>query len=314
MTFRNSVRLLLTNFSLVWKILLYFGICFCVFVAIFIPILGPIVSKLTTAGVFEELNEIFNMIFTSPSDVITAVENVYIHFFAVLRDNASVLMVNYVFLGIVVFILIPFFFGLFELALNDCLYGFMTSQSQYGFTATFIKTFVKSMALQAVKLLIMVPINVLIIGILYGIIKLFALGGLVNIICAFIVFVMSLIVISMKITLFSCWTPSMVVNNTNPFIALGNGIKVACKNYWKNLSNVLVAVLIAFVINFFFGLFSLGAGLFLTVPITVVSFAIIGMIIYFNGRGMRYYVYVDTFVTTKKLEEQDKTQKLKNLL
>ena len=107
MTFRNSVRLLLTNFSLVWKILLYFGICFCVFVAIFIPILGPIVSKLTTAGVFEELNEIFNMIFTSPSDVITAVENVYIHFFAVLRDNASVLMVNYVFLGIVVFILIP---------------------------------------------------------------------------------------------------------------------------------------------------------------------------------------------------------------
>ena len=314
MTFRNSVRLLLTNFSLVWKVLLYFGICFCLLVAVFVPILGPIVSKLTSAGIFDEFNQIFTFVFTDPSKVIPAMEAVNTNFFEVLRDNSASLMINYFFLGIVVFLLVPFFFGLFELALNDCLYGFMTSQSQYGFTATYIKTFIKSMALQATKLIIIVPINLIIVATLYGIIKLFALGGLVNILCAFLVFAIFLLLISMKITFFSCWTPSMVVNNNNPFVALADGIKVVCKNYWKNLSNIVVAVLIGFVINFFFGLFSFGAGLFLTIPITVVTFAILGMIIYFNGRGMRYYVYVDMFVTTKKLEEQDKTQKIKNLL
>ena len=69
MLFRNSVRLLLTNFSNVWKILLYYLICTVLTVLICLPILHPVVSKLSEANVFENFWALANNIFYNPTNI-----------------------------------------------------------------------------------------------------------------------------------------------------------------------------------------------------------------------------------------------------
>lgn len=314
MMFRNSVRLLLTNFSTVWKILLYYAICVFVTAAIFVPILSPIISKMTAAGVFADMSTLFNSFFSQPSSVIPGINDIFSKIGEVITTNANAFLGNYICIGIMVFLVIPFIFGLPDLAISETLYGFMSSQTSYGFFACFIKNLGKSSLLQLTRLITTVPLNIIITAILVGIIKLFTLGGFVNVICAFFIFIMFLALVAAKIAYFLAWVPAIVTKDVGPFKALKLCHKATCRNYWKVFSTCILLVIIAFVFNFFFGIFSLGAALFITIPMTVFMFAIFGMVEYYGSMGMRYYVYPDMFVSTKRIEEQEGIKKTKYLL
>lgn len=314
MMFRNSVRLLLTNFSTVWKILLYYAICVFVTAAIFVPILSPIISKMTAAGVFADISAIFNSIFSEPSSVLPGVNDIFAKIGEVISTNANVFLGNYIGIGVMSLIVIPFIFGLPELAISETLYGFMSSQTNYGFFACFIKNLGKSSLLQLAKLVTTVPLNIIITMVLVGIVKLFILGGFVNIICSFFIFILFLVLIAAKISYFLAWVPAIVTKDVGPFRALRECHKATCRGYWKVFSTAILLVIIAFVFNFFFGIFSLGAALFITIPMSVFIFSIFGMVEYYSSMGMRYYVYPDMFVSTKRLEEQEGIKKTKYLL
>ncbi len=312
--FKNSVRLLLTNFSTVWKLLLYYCICFIVTVAICVPIASPIISKLTAAGVFNDINTVFTSIFRDPPAMITAFNSAVDNTAMVFSSNASVFVWNYVGLAFVLCVFVPFVFGLAELAVCETIYGFMSSNTQYGFTASFIKNFGKSVLLQLVKLIIIVPMNLLIFGVFVGIIKLIIMGGIVNILGSFIVFVLALIIIAIKQALFCNWVPAMVVQDVGPFASLKKGISISCRNYLPLLSTTVAFVLAAMVFNIFFGIFSFGTCLFITLPLTILVYSTFHMVSYFTCQGMRYYAYSDMVISPVTLEQRDKIDKTKYLL
>lgn len=311
MMFRNTVRLVLTNFSNVWKLLLYYIITTIVLVGILYPIVNPVFVKLSQANVFSDIQALFNAIFSEPNNIVKSANQILVTIGQVLKVNANIFMANYILFGFIVVIVAPFMYGLGELAINEVLYGFMTSQTQYGFTASFIKKIGKSSLLQLAKMLFIIPLNVIIVFAFYGIVKLCATGLIVNIFLSILILIATFAFIAFKNSLFGLWAPCMAVHNVGPYKSLCLAIRSLFHNFWSVFSTAITLLVVSIAANFIFGVFTFTAGFVITLPLSIFALYVFNMVAYFSNQGMRFYVYPDMFITPKKIKEQETIKKLK---
>ena len=313
MIFRNTVRLLLTNFSNVWKALLYYIICVVITLGVCWGIASPIIDKLAEAKVFENLIALLNSFFSEPQGVVYSFNEIIDTAWNVIVSNIQ-FRFNYIFLIVWVVFVFPFMLDLAQLTLGEVLYGFMTSQVKYGYTGRFIKNIGKSCVYSLFRYLVLFVLNVLAMSLLVGVIKFVVLGGFVNILLALLVFALSLVLFAFKHALVSCWMPGIAVLNSNPFKALKQNFKCVFSKFFSIFSNYLTLVMLALAVNVMSFVFTFGVSIILTLPLTAFVFVIFQMVTYFTVNGMRFYVYPDMFITPQKYEEQDKIKKLKYLI
>lgn len=311
MKFNNTVRLVLTNFSNVWKLLLYYIICVVISTLLLYPVVSPIFVKLSEARVFVELQTLFNGIFSQPTGFIKAFYDILITIGQVLAVNANTLLFNYILTFVLLYLILPFMFGLAELAVGEVLYGYMTSQTTYSFTGAYFRNFGKSCVYSLAKLPTRVVLNLIFSFAIYGIIRLLALGNIVYTLLGVLIFLACLVLYSFVITVFTCWMPALAVNGGSVYKAMFKGWRAVFRNFFSTFSNALAIVMCALVINFLFGVFTFTTALIVTLPLTVYSVTVYGMVAYFSNQGMRFYVYPDMFVTPKKIKEQETIKKLK---
>ena len=311
MLFRNSVSLLLTNFSNVWKILLYYLICTVLTVLICLPILHPVVSKLSEANVFENFWALANNIFYNPTNMAYTIDDVINTFISVVSSNSSQFLVNYILFGVVIVFVCPFMFGLASLAVGDVLYGFMTSQVRYSFTGSYIRNLGKSCLYCLTKILFILPLNLIIVAVAYGVIKIATLGSIGYVFLAILVFAFLLMLIALKVSLFNCWMPTMAVLNIGPFKALKTSFKTAFRKFGSIYSTAILFTMTSVVFSLCFGIFTFLLALVIIIPLIVLTFIVFQMVSYFTSQGMRFYVYPDMFISPKKFEERDTIKKIK---
>ena len=67
----------------------------------------------------------------------------------------------------------------------------------------------------------------------------------------------------------------------------------------------LVAWVIIIALNIFVGLFTLGAGLLISIPVSMLFVSILNMTLYYGKNGKRYYVD-GTVITPPYKKEEDK--------
>ena len=317
MIFRNSFRLFLTNFSNVWKVLLYYFICFLLTFCVCYYVALPIITKLSEAQVFKNLLDMLNSIFFKPenaiSNIFTKLNEILTTTWEVLKTNTQ-FMFNYIFLIVWLIFVFPFTIDLAQLALGEVFYGYMTSHVKYGFTGRFIKNIGKSCVFSLSKYIVQFVFNVLIISLFVLIVKLFTIGNFLYVLLDLLLFALLIVFISIKLTLFSCWMPGIAVLNSMCFKSLIQNFKIVFHMFFKIFSNCLTLVLLAFGFNFLMCAYTFGVGLIVSLPMTAVVFVAFQMVTYFNCQGMRYYVYPDVFVSPKKFEEQDKISKMKYMI
>lgn len=318
MVFRNAFRLLLSNFSSVWKVLVYYLICIALTVAVCYYVAEPIIAELSKANVFQDFVDMLNNIFYQKEGVIaTTIETtnkILSTAWEVLKSNLQVFMFNYIFVIVWVVFVLPFMFDLAQLALGEVLYGFMTSQVKYGFTGRYIKNIGKGCIYSVSRYFVQLILNAITMFLFIVMVKFFTLGNILYVLLDILLLAAVVLVLTLKYTIFSCWMPGIAVLNLRCFKALNRNFKIVFKRFFKIFSNCLAIMLSAFVFNFLFFAYTFGIGLAFSLPVTVVLFAAFQMVTYFNSQGMRYYVYPDTFVSPKKFEEQDKIKKIKNLI
>ena len=311
MKFSHTVKLVLTNFSNVWKLLLYYTICTVIGVLALYVVVNPIAEVLSEARVFEDLMAFFNAIFKEPAGVVKSFDDILITIEQVISVNSADLMLNYIFTILLVFVILPFMFGLSDLAIGEVLYGYMTSQTPYSFTGSYFRKFGKSVKYSLAKLPTHIVQEVIGILLLIGGVKLFVMGSWYGILLGLLVFVVDIIFYVFKVTIFTCWMPAIAVNNTGIYKSMGIGIKAVFRNFFSTFSNALILVLCAVVVNFFFAVFTFVVGLVVTLPLTIYAFMVYGMVAYFSNQGMRFYVYPDMFVTPKRIKEQETIKRLR---
>ncbi len=311
MMFRNSVRLLLTNFSNVWKLLVYYIICTVFTVLICVPILSPIVGKLSEANVFGDFWALANSMFYNPGDIAYTINDVINNFISVISSNASQFLVNYILFGFVIFFVAPFIYGLGSLPMGDVLYGFMTSQVRYTFTGSYIRNLGKSSLYCLTKNLFILPLNLIIVAVAYGILKLATMNSIGYVFLAVLVFAMFLMLIALKVSLFNCWMPGMAVLNVGPFKALKISFKSVFRKFGSIYSTAILFALLAVGVSFCLGVFTFLIALIVILPLIVFTFIVFQMVAYFTSQGMRFYVYPDMFISPKKFEERDTIKKIR---
>ncbi len=314
MIFRNTIRLLLTNFSNVWKVLLYYVICISLSFCVCYFLASPIIAKLVEAQIFVEFGQAFGGLFSKPLQASAATfEQLFQRVGEVLTTNIQ-FRFNYIFLGVWTLFIFPLTLDFAQLASGEVLYGFMTSQVKYNWTGRYIKNIGKSVLYSMLRYCVVLVFNVVALGGIYYTIKFASAGDIRYALLSVWVFALVIVTLALKQALFSCWMPSIAVLDKNVASALSQNFSCVFRNFWNIFSTSLLLVILAIVINLLCAVFTLSVALVVTIPATAFMFVVFQMVSFFSTQGMRFYVYPDMFISPKRFEEQDNIEKMKNLI
>lgn len=313
----DTSKLFIRNVGVVWGLLAYLVVCILIIGGLSIALCYPFIESLVSAGVFNEIfavltNNVANLqvgqIFGSLADIIVKISGI-------IGDNLASIVPMVIILFFIICVLGGFLVGLSELAVADCLYGYMGSNSKIGFFSCFIKNIVKSVKLQLAKLAVVLPCNIVIIAAIIACLMLFTIGNFwVSVFAPFVLTLVFILLFALKNTLFSAWVPCVIVKDYGAWSALRQSFGDVTKNFGKIfgryfvLSVAIVAVTIASII------LTASVGLILTIPACILFASIMNMVIYFYMNGLKFYVDDDEIVASKKREDWESINSLKYII
>ncbi|MDD4111020.1 MAG: hypothetical protein PHS54_05700, partial [Clostridia bacterium] len=309
---RNSIKLLIANFSTVWKLILYYIIVIGVVVGLLLPFFGVLGSALNSTGDLNNLVELFTS-FNVSINFFSFVAELNLLFVSIFNSIIALFVSNVwvaIYLVFVLFYLIPVLFGLADLPVGHTLFGYMSSLTKYNFTGSYVSMLGRSVRYQLFKNLVHLPLNIAIFVVLYFTLNLVTIGGILVYFLPIIIILPLILLISFKKTLFSGWMPAIVVYDYNMFVAFGKGIQAVFRRFFKVFSTSMFMTLIIFAICYLFGTYAL----LITIPLAAMFFYVFEMVMFYGSQGMRFYVDLDTIVKPKLLEERDYFNKVKNII
>lgn len=317
MMFRNSLRILFSNFSMVWKILVYYLVCALTTFSIATIFSLPLVNTLKANNFFETLKTEYASLGLN-FNVASILNTIYVtaqEFFNIVGNNLGTVLVSFILVLFVVFVFGGFLFGLSDLAITEVLNGYMSSNANYTFMGAFVRTFKKSAQLQLTKLIINLPITIVIFTLIgFTLPLLNVTNAVVAFLAPFFIILLFTLLVSLHLTAFSGVTPAICVHDAPVFKGYQLGFRAVGRRFYKTLSTSFGLVLTIFSVNLFFFSLTSGASLVITLPASIFLLAIFPMVMYYGSMGMRYYVDPETILSPKKLEEQDKMNKAKFII
>lgn len=312
MMFKSTLKLSFTNFKRVWKLLL-FRICYLLCVLGLTTVFAwNIIEALIKDNFFVNLQNsfkelAFNLDF---SKLFLTVDSTVSGLVDIIKNG------NFIVQAILCVAFAIFFCAFFEahgkMALHIGINGYMNSMVQYGFANSFVANFGKASLYALAFMITELPITLAIVfGVYFFASGLLSSLGMFAILLACILLVLLL---SVKKTFFSCWLPAIAVNGEGVFKSLAKGVKAVSKAFCKALLSFAVFTTLGVVFSLFSVTFTFGIGLVLVMPLWTLIDATLGQVVYYESYGMRYYVDSDEIISPKKLEQQDKFAKVKDII
>lgn len=316
MIFKNTFKLLLTNFSLTYKILIYKLIVLLLALGIAVTIGSPFLMHLTEIDFFSYiLNQTVNLFENiNIGNIFIYFKDIFNQVIILFKNLETNLLIN----GIVAtsaFFLIYFLIGsLSELAVINCLNGNMSSKTKLSFFKSLISKMAKSFAMNVVKLILSIPYIICVGLLFYFSFKFYDIyGNFIKIIIPFLLFIAFVFITSFYLSLMLGFPSSIIVNDEGIFKSLKRGFCAIKKKYIRVLSTSIMVVFVLTIFNIFFAVFSFFAGLILTLPISSLVISLFKIVSYYESNGMRYYVG-EQIRSPLKVGEQDKMKKLKYIV
>lgn len=291
MAFKNAIKILINKFGLVWVVLLYFVMVTAVLAGLSVAYVIPVVRVFNDAGIGTRFVEIFNSImngetvsswFVEIHDIVDACWGVLqTDFFR--PDTAWMVVV-----AVLLLLIARFLFGWYELPLVAVLEGAMSSNARIGFTGRFISRLGHSCVFVLTKMIYTVLYDAVLVVILYFMFGLFEVKGLAMF-APFIIMLVLIALVAFRYTVICMWAPARIVGGKKLFPALFGGVGLTFKHFGSIYSSFLISHTLLIALNILVGLFTFGAGLLITVPVSVVFLNILNMTVYYNKTGRRYY-------------------------
>ncbi|MBQ7351615.1 MAG: hypothetical protein IJW59_01940 [Clostridia bacterium] len=316
MIYKNSIKILFSNFGLVWKMLLYFFLVFSGAVLLVYLLMSPVVKIIDHAGFFNQIVDLYTDFLKSLNltETLTELSLIIENVFQFIIDNMSKMWLSFVGVGIVVLFLNSLLFNLATMANCASLHLYMGSMTRQGFFSSFSDCFKKNIKAQLLYFLINLPLNILFVGLFILSLKLFRGAWYMSLLAVFVIIVAFVLLYALKSTLFSVWIPTIVVLNYKPLKALRTSVKMVFKRFGRIFSNAIGIVLTILVLNIVLGLFTFFVGLLVSVPMSFLLIATFGMVVVYEGQGMRYYVDVYNVISPQKKEVSDKFRDMKYIV
>ncbi|MCH5155565.1 MAG: hypothetical protein J1F69_03075 [Clostridiales bacterium] len=296
MSFKNAFKNLIAHFGIVWAVLLYLIICSAIIVGLSLPFILPIAGAFEKAGVFDGIGKAFTVLMGDGgwNGFWDGLFDVYEKIVGVFADGrmASLAMM---FVILVVLIAFRFFFGLYEIPLATVLDGRMSCNANYGFGGKFISMLGVSVRFSLAKMPIMIATDAVTLGIVYGLTKLIGM----NVILPFAVILVIIVMRAFRSSLTACWAPC-VAGGMGVIKGFARSCEICFKRFGSIYSTYIIMWLLIVAFGLFITIFTLGVGLIVAFPFAMSILGYIGITVYYNKTGKRYYI--DGAVFTPPME------------
>ena len=306
----------MSNFSNVWKMMVYFLFVFAVSAGLLFLFVNPILITIENAGFFDRFVELYSN-FRSNLELsvfFQEISSLIDSLFQFMIDNIAELWLWFFGIAFVVFFLNSYLLRLSNMAICKSLHLYIGSMNKQGFYTSFSDGFGKNLSFQLVRYLFSLPINIL-YAVLYLLsLKLFGISWFVNILAVMLIIVGAVLLFALKTVVFALWCPAYVVLNYGIFKSFKTAVKTVFKRFGRFFGAAVGVVLTIFVLNVFLGLFTFIVGFLVSIPISYMLYNVLGMVCIYEGQGMRYYVDVYNVITPNKKETADKLKDMKYLV
>lgn len=314
--YRNSFKLIFSNFGLVWKLLCYFLIILLVTGGISYAVASPIFNEIGLSEVLAKFPASFEEFIRSldAKSFLVQIDNIT-------TEGVDLIVGNFTniwyLLGIlaVVSVIIPSMLNNFYL-MSTCnvLHYYMGSCTKFGFTASVFVNFWKNVRYQLACLVTILPLKLLTY---YAVIRSFGILAssslVIKILAPFIIMAIYVILTALRVSLFAGWVPFMVVKNANVWSSLVQGFKCIRKRFVQVFANSLGVVLTIILISVL-GLLTFGVSLVITAPAAFLFIATFGMVVFYTCTGLRFYVDNGNVYAPKKAEMVESYKIYKNVI
>jgi len=295
--FRNAFKIIADRFVFLWTLIAYYGLAVFLLVSICLSVLIPYLNAIIESNLIQRISEIGQAIVAG-----SGMEDITGLFNALTSDLARIftgtLGLSTIGILLLLSVVWRFILGLADVAFYHVIDMRLCSAAKETFRSSFIKNVGKGAKYQLSKMLISLPVD----GVIYGVIYLASLLFSTPVLFIFAPFTLLLLYVllySARLSLFSGWIPEILHSeHKRIFPAFKSSLKLLGKNFWRVYTAMLLNMLVVIAINLFFGIFTLGVGLLITVPLTFYILMALNSTLYYQNRGLRYYVNKDTIVNS----------------
>ena len=200
MSYKNTMKLMASNFMLVWKQLLYLLICFMIFILSTYTTLNPIIELLRENNIIEEFKSMIDSVYNTPSAFALELSSVLKHSINVIFSNFGAIwdnLVAFILLGVLVpYILIQMSFY----NITSILYQKLSMNMNVNYIQNGVRLFKRSLVFAFASIIIGLPF-LFIIVLLFEIYLALAYSTITAIFGLILLFALLIVTVSMQISL-----------------------------------------------------------------------------------------------------------------
>ncbi len=307
MPIKNSFSVLMCNFKLVAKIFLFILIVLVIVAAIVMSIMAPVLE-----GYFDQLQS--EMPITPEEAIKHPVESMKVlleYFSQFIKENSAFVSMRmlYLVLAIVIsriVIMLPVF------PVTKILHEKMTSGFDVGLVNAFVSTLVQNLLFSLVFSIVVAVIDIFItVAVVLLATELFRAFGLITLPISLLI---AMLVFSFRILVVSQWLPEYFNKQPkNVFLALGDGIKNAFRQFSKNYLCCFATLVIYFTLIVCTLLPTMGLVPILLVPTIMVTHSAMCLILnytyhqhkYFTDNGVTVYNPIKKYDTADTIDHHE---------
>lgn len=308
MKFRHSLNVLIDNFSLTYKQLVYKLIILLITAGLTAAIVYPFLNALTSLTEFKNLLEgiktfFRNLIdgkFDSTLSIKEKLQEALDSISSLISENTGLIALGII--GLIFVRLINMFFtSIGNYAAAAVINDKMALRAQSPFAVTLIKN-IKNASLYS---LMYVPLSfaydaICVIAMFFFVFKALTFVPLLLQIFLFVTAIV--FAISVKLTLASDWLPALIRGRKKQGEAFKYTFSRKNKKTFNVLSNFVVLALIIFAVNVFAVIFTFGVGALITIPASYIVLSCFQFVNYYDREELKYFIDKNTIIKPEKEE------------
>ena len=307
MKFKHAFHVLVDNFSVTYKQLLYRLVILIVAMGIGWGVLTPFIRDFINSEAFNNLftgiqNFIKNLLNGKVEELAGISEKInaaYEQFISLLQTRVSELVLTALLL-LVLLIVEKWFTGLGNYTTAVIVNDKMSLRT----TSPFMRTLISHFKEAAIYNLTYVPLSVLydlIVAAGMFAILFFMLHGInFFVISVFLFALIMVLAVAVKMTFTSDWLPALVRGKMGNKKSIVYTFSRKNKNTFNVFSNFVVIIILILAVNIMATLFTFGVGLLLTFPASFVILISFEMVNYYDREELRYFIDKNTIIKPDK--------------
>ncbi len=313
MKFKRTFHVFVDNFSIVYKQLLFRLITTALSGIICVLGVYPFINELVNSP---QLNSLIDGLRTfalsflngevnSLSEISLKVQQAYADFMQLLQTNLTQIVLGGLLL-LLIHVISRWFEGICNYATAAVINDKMALRAKQPFLVTMIRTLKESTVYNAIY----VPLSIiydLAVGVGMFFLLFYLLSSVIYFFVSLFLFVTIVLVsVIIKMTFTCDWLPALIRGKKGQLGSLKYTFSQKGKGTMNVASNFVVIVLLIFAVNVAAAVFTLGAGLLITIPASYVLIIGFEFVNYYDREGLKYFLDDNTIVCTAK--EKPKTK------